>query len=443
MAPDDWPFVTVQIPMFNERYVAAAAIDACAALTYPRDRFELQVIDDSNDDTCAIVDERAAFWNAQGVAVNVARRAKRQGFKAGALADATPLAQGDIISIFDADFRPHTDFLMRTVPYFMNRNVGAVQARWGHINRDYSWLTRAQTLLHDAFFLVEQETRHLAGLFIRFNGSAGLWRKSCIADAGGWQSDTLSEDLDLCLRAQMRGWKFVYTCDVEAPAEVPVTMQDYKAQQYRWTKGRGQVIRKLLLPLLRTPLRPMVKFHAVFDLLNVFILPGLFLIAISSSWFTVALRANLWMNVAATMFGISQINIVLVPWFTWVALQHYGRTTWGTLKEFVATFPPFVFLLVGSTLMLCIALVDGFRNKTSFFHRTAKYNIVNRSDTWRSKLYRPTEVPAMVWLDGVFALLFMAAFALDLHTKSYAFLPFHTSLSIGFTLVFVRSLMKA
>lgn len=437
------PFVTVQLPMYNERYVAAAVIDSCAALEYPRDRFELQVVDDSNDDTCAIVDERAAYWNAQGVTVNVVRRANREGFKAGALAEATPLALGEIISIFDADFRPHSDFLLRTVPWFANPNVGAVQARWGHLNRSYSLLTRAQTLLHDAFFIVEQETRHRAGFFIRFNGSAGLWRKKCIEDSGGWQADTLSEDFDLCLRAQMRGWKFIYTCDVEAPAEIPVTVQDYKAQQYRWTKGRGQVIRKHLGALLRTPLPPMVKFHAVFDLLNVIIIPGIFLIAITSSWFTVALKANPWMMVAATMFGISQINIVLVPWFSWVALKHYGKTTSGTAVEFAKTFPPFVFLLVGSTLMMCVALVDGFRDKPSFFHRTAKYNIVNKGDNWRSKLYRPTDVPLLTWFEGLLAVCFMAAFALDVHLRSYAFMPFHISLSIGFTTVFILSLLKS
>ncbi|MGV3708977.1 MAG: glycosyltransferase [Gemmatimonas sp.] len=437
------PFVTVQLPMYNERYVASAAIDSCAALDYPRDRFELQVVDDSNDDTCAIVDERAAYWNARGVTVNVVRRPNREGFKAGALAAATPLALGDIIAIFDADFRPHPDFLMRTVPHFVNPRVGAVQARWGHINRNYSLLTRAQTLLHDAFFIVEQETRHRAGFFIRFNGSAGLWRKACIDDAGGWQADTLSEDFDLCLRAQMRGWKFVYTCDVEAPAEIPVTVQDYKAQQYRWTKGRGQVIRKHLFALLRTPLPPMVKFHAVFDLINVIIIPGIFLIAITSTWFTIALKENPWMMTAAALFGISQINIILVPWFSWVALRHYGKTTSGTLREFGKTFPPFVFLLVGSTLMMCVALVDGFRDKPSFFHRTAKYNIVNRGDSWRSKMYRPTDVPLLTWFEGILAVCFMIALALDFQLRAYPFMPFHTSLSIGFSTVFLLSLLKS
>lgn len=441
--PTALPFVTVQLPMYNERYVAAAVIDSCAALEYPRNRFELQVVDDSNDDTCAIVDERAAYWNSRGVTVNVVRRTNRDGFKAGALANATPHALGEIIAMFDADFRPHRDFLTRTVSGFANARVGAVQARWGHLNRTYSLLTRAQTLLHDAFFLVEQETRHRAGFFIRFNGSAGLWRKACINDAGGWQSDTLSEDFDLCLRAQMRGWKFIYVCDVEAPAEIPVTVQDYKAQQYRWTKGRGQVIRKLLWPLLRTPLPPIVKFHAVFDLLNVIIIPGIFLIAITSSWFTVALKANPWMSSAATMFGISQVNIILVPWFSWVALTHYGKTTSGTAKEFLKTFPPFVFLLVGSTLMMCVALVDGFRDKPSFFHRTAKYNIINKGDTWRSKMYRPTDIPLLTWFEGLLALCFMAALALDVHLGSYAFMPFHISLSIGFSTVFVLSLMKS
>lgn len=197
------PFVTVQLPMYNERYVAAVVIDACANLDWPRDRFELQVLDDSVDDTKGIVDERADYWRARGVDVRIVRRTVRTGYKAGALAHAAQTARGEFHALFDADFRPEPDFLRRTMGWFADERVGAVQARWGHLNREWSWLTRAQSVVIDAFFLGEQEARDRAGFFTRFNGSAGIWRAKTIADAGGWQADTLAEDLDLAYRAQL------------------------------------------------------------------------------------------------------------------------------------------------------------------------------------------------------------------------------------------------
>jgi cellulose synthase/poly-beta-1,6-N-acetylglucosamine synthase-like glycosyltransferase len=441
-AMNEWPAVTVQIPMYNERYVAADAIDACAAMDYPRDRFELQIVDDSDDDTRAIIDERCALWRSRGVRVQVARRANRAGYKAGALAAATASASGEIISIFDADFRPRTDFLRLTVPYFADPAVGAVQARWGHLNRDFSHLTRAQTLLHDAFFLVEQEARDRAGLFIRFNGSAGLWRKAAIADAGGWQADTISEDLDLCLRAQLKGWKFVYTRAVEAPAEIPVSVRDFKVQQVRWTKGRGQVIRKLLPTLLRAELPLLVKSHAVFDLLNVFLIPSIFVIALLSPWFILDLRQHSWMASFVVLFGVSQVSVVLVPWFSWLALKHYGGSILGTAKEFARTFPPFVFLLVGSSLMMCVALADGLRGGSAVFHRTAKYNVAQRAGSTRAHSYSPRGIPPLTWLEGMLALYFVTALALDVPLQAWGFMPFHVSLTVGFTTMFALSALR-
>lgn len=440
---EEWPFVTVQIPMYNERYVAADVISACAQMEYPRDRFELQILDDSTDDTCGIIDESAGYWRESGVDVNVVRRPERTGYKAGALAHGTPLAKGDILSIFDADFRPPADFLLKTVPYFQNERIGVVQARWGHTNRNYSLLTRAQSLLHDAFFLVEQQARHLAGFFIRFNGSAGLWRKSAIEGAGGWQSDTISEDMDLCLRAQIKGWRFVYVKDVVAPAELPVTMHDYKVQQYRWVKGRIQVVRKLFPRLIRADIRPMVKAHALFDLLNVFIIPGCFLIAFASLWFIVSLMHNPWMMTWVFVFGISQINIALFPIMAWIALREYGVTTIGTIREFARNFLPFVLLMIGSSLMMCVAIFAGFTNSKPVFHRTAKYNIVKRSDTWRSKVYSPREISTITWFEGALAVYFVGAILMDVALNSFAFLPFHTSMSIGFGIMFTASILKS
>lgn len=440
---DEWPSVTVQIPMYNELYVAASVIDACASMDYPRDRFEIQVLDDSTDGTCDIIDQRAAYWTAQGLQVAVLRRRERVGYKAGALAYGTEFAKGDILSIFDADFRPPIDFLRRTVPYFVNPNVGMVQARWGHINRSYSVLTRAQSLLHDAFFMVEQQTRHLAGFFIRFNGSAGLWRKTTIHDAGGWQHDTVSEDLDLCLRAQMRGWTFLFRNDVVAPAELPVTMHDYKVQQYRWVKGRIQVVRKLLPSLLKADIPLRVKAHAVHDLLNVFVIPAAFVIALSSVWFMMAFDRNPWMMSWVMVFGISQINVALFPMMAWLALRNYGVTLAGTLREFASNFLPFLILMIGSSAMMCTAIIAGFTNSKPVFHRTAKYNIGRPDDTWRSKIYAPRRIPGLTWVEGALALYFVGAIVSDIMMISFAFLPFHTSMSVGLGIMFIVSIFKA
>ncbi|MDE3097739.1 MAG: glycosyltransferase, partial [Chloroflexota bacterium] len=324
----DLPFVTVQVPMYNERHVACEVMNACAAFDWPRDRLELQILDDSTDDTVQIIDERAAFWRARGLIVEVVRRTHRDGYKAGALAHGTPTARGEFLALFDADFRPHPDFLRQMMPRFADPRVGFVQARWGHINRTWSALTRAQSIVLDAFYLVEQEARHRAGLMIRFNGSAGVWRASAIADAGGWHADTLSEDYDLALRAQLRGWRGDYAVEVVAPAELPVNMLDYKLQQTRWARGRGQVMRKLLPTLWRAELRPLVKAHVIFDMLNIFTVPSILLFAFLSPWLMLVLAARPSLQPFALGLTLIQmpLNAALVPVIVWMAVRPYGRT---------------------------------------------------------------------------------------------------------------------
>jgi cellulose synthase/poly-beta-1,6-N-acetylglucosamine synthase-like glycosyltransferase len=439
----DLPFVTVQIPMYNERYVAAEVIDACAKMQYPRDRFEIQILDDSTDDTLDIINERADFWRSQGIEVQVRHRPNRGGFKAGALKEGTPDAKGEFLAIFDADFRPLPDFLLRTIPYFQDPVVGVVQGRWGHLNRDYSAFTRGQTLLHDAFFMIEQQARSMAGYFLRFNGSAGVWRRETIYDAGDWSGDTLSEDLDLCLRAQMKGWKIQYDQDVEAPAEIPVNMVDLKVQQYRWTKGRGQVIRKLLPTVIRTPMPIMVKLHAVFDLLNVFIIPGILLLAFSSVWYIYILYHNPALGVYLLVFSFALINVALAPMIGWLCMLHYGKGDfWNTLREFGRTFPAFLAIIVGIPFFQMVALIDGLFSRSAFFHRTAKYNIQSSTDSWRKKMYAPSEVPALTWFEGGISLFFLFAIFLDFALGMIGFLPFHILLFVSYGTVFTLSFQR-
>ncbi len=245
-----WPRVTVQLPIYNERHVAERLIEACVAFDYPHDRLQIQVIDDSTDDTAAIVDRSIAFWRAQGCDITAVRRPDRRGYKAGALAHALPSATGEFVAIFDADFRPAPNFLRTVIPHFFTPDaaqIGFVQTRWGHLNREYSPLTQSQALALDGHFAVEQAGRQAAGYFFGFNGSAGVWRRACLEDpqAGGWQEDTLCEDLDLSYRAQLAGWRPRYVNAIVAPAEIPPQLSAYKRQQARWAKGSIQTLRKL------------------------------------------------------------------------------------------------------------------------------------------------------------------------------------------------------
>jgi cellulose synthase/poly-beta-1,6-N-acetylglucosamine synthase-like glycosyltransferase len=438
-----WPVVTVQLPMYNEQYVAADLINHCVALRYPKERLEIQILDDSTDETREIVDERAAYWQQQGIDVTVFRRPKRTGFKAGALAEGTPVAKGELLAIFDADFRPYPDFLERMVPYFQDHKVGFVQGRWGHINKDYNLLTLAQSVMIDAFFLVEQLARARHGLVIRFNGSGGMWRKACVDSSGGWHADTLSEDLDLCLRAQIGGWKAIYDETIVAPAELPVTIHDYRVQQYRWTKGRGQVIRKLLGFVSGSSLSPLRKFHAVFDLLNVFIVPGVFLLALFSPWYGI-LEPQISSNTLKVVLEISRLSAVLFPLFAWLAIREQHSTALSAFKEFVRAMPAFLFVIVGLSLMLCTALIDGFINKTADFKRTSKYNIASKTDSWRSTLYSPTEISKLTWFEGVLAVFFFIAFLLDFGQPHWlAMITWHFSLAGGYAYIFATSLRRA
>lgn len=267
-APEDWPVVTVQLPVYNERHVVDRLLRCVAALDYPRDRLEIQVLDDSTDDTTQRIAATLTDLRSHGLSIDHIRRSNREGFKAGALAHGLSSSQGEIVVIFDADFRPSEDVLRRLVPHFRDPKVGMVQARWGHLNRDDSLLTRAQALFLDGHFLIEHVARSRSGRFFNFNGTAGAWRRSCIDDAGGWQGDTLTEDLDLSYRAQLKGWRFLFLEDVVVPAELPATMNAYKAQQHRWAKGSIQTAMKLLPSILRAPVTLRQKVEAVFHLAN-------------------------------------------------------------------------------------------------------------------------------------------------------------------------------
>jgi cellulose synthase/poly-beta-1,6-N-acetylglucosamine synthase-like glycosyltransferase len=252
-ALENYPQVTVQLPLYNEKYVAERLIRCIASFEYPSEKLEIQVLDDSSDETVSIV-ENTIEQLSDELDIKHIRRQNREGYKAGALKYGTQIAKGEFIAIFDADFLPRKDFLLKTIPYFTDENIGVVQTRWGHVNRDYCTLTKLQAFGLDAHFSIEQSGRSAAGSFINFNGTAGIWRKSCIADAGGWSADTLTEDLDLSYRAQLKGWKFKFLEEIESPAELPVIMPAVKSQQYRWNKGAAETAKKNIGKAMRKPI---------------------------------------------------------------------------------------------------------------------------------------------------------------------------------------------
>jgi len=265
--PEEFPAVTVQLPLYNERFVAKRLLDAAARLDWPRDKLEIQVLDDSDDDTCSIVAERVAWWRRQGVDITVVRRTNREGYKAGALAHGLLTAKGEFVVVFDADFIPPPAFLHDTIPWFRDNGVGMVQTRWEFCNADHSWFTGIQALLLGPHFSIEHRVRYRQGLFFNFNGTAGVWRRRAIEMAGGWQADTVTEDLDLSYRAQLAGWRFVYRDDCRVPSELPVTMSALRGQQQRWAKGSIQTARKILPRLLKDRLPISVKIEAMAHLM--------------------------------------------------------------------------------------------------------------------------------------------------------------------------------
>ncbi|MGH7539587.1 MAG: glycosyltransferase [Gemmatimonadota bacterium] len=267
-AAGTWPIVTVQLPIYDEANVVERLIDAACGLDYPRDRLEVQVLDDSDDLTTGLAARRVARWRAAGIDIHHLRRGTRSGFKAGALGYGAARARGDLFLILDADFVPPRELLRRLVPTFDDRSVGAVQAAWGHLNADESWLTRAQALFLDAHFAIEHAARHRAGLFFNFNGSAGMWRRACLEAAGGWQADTLTEDVDLSYRAQLAGWRLAYRDDVRVPAELPRRLDAVEVQQERWAQGGIQSARKLLPAVWRSGFPRRVKWEATAHLLS-------------------------------------------------------------------------------------------------------------------------------------------------------------------------------
>src|SRR5262245_31653096 len=378
------PIVTVQLPLYNEMYVADRLIDAVCRLEYPRDRLEIQVLDDSTDETQDIAELAVRRFAAQGVSIKYYHRGDRIGFKAGALEAGLRVASGEFVAIFDADFIPAPHFLTQLMPHFADPRVGMRKARWGHINQDYSLLTKIQSILLDGHFVLEHGGRHRSGRFFNFNGTAGIWRRSAIDDAGGWQHDTLTEDLDLSYRAQLKGWRFVFLSDVIAPAEVPVEMNGFKSQQHRWAKGSVQTCRKLLPRILRADLPLAVKAEAFFHLTANFNYPLMCVLSVLM-FPSMVIRYNMgWYEMLLIDVPLFFAATFSVCNFYMVCQREIHRDWRGRIK-----YLPFLMSIgIGLSINNTRAVFEALFNKQSEFTRTPKYRIEGDSDEWVGKKYR-------------------------------------------------------
>jgi cellulose synthase/poly-beta-1,6-N-acetylglucosamine synthase-like glycosyltransferase len=385
------PKVTVQLPLFNERYVARRIIDAVAALDYPRECLHIQVLDDSTDDTTDLIQGRIAQLQSEGLRIDLMHRARRTGYKAGALANGLLHTDGEFIAIFDADFIPAPDFLRRTVPYFLaDPQIGVIQTRWGHLNDDENLLTRSQALAIDGHFAVEQYARCAGDLLFNFNGTCGLWRRTCIEDAGGWQSETLTEDFDLSYRAQIRGWRFWYLRDVVVPGEVPPQIHAFKQQQARWAKGSTQVLLKMIGPLLRSRLSLRKRVMGALQLFQYAVQPVMLL---TLSLTPIMMLTRSLNDVAVAPLGVLGLG---VP-FLYVLGQQALYDDWLVRSMY---FPILMVFSSGMTVNNSRAALSALLGKPGEFKRTPKFHLGGRSRGWKRSRYAKHGGSDLLWEIG-------------------------------------------
>jgi cellulose synthase/poly-beta-1,6-N-acetylglucosamine synthase-like glycosyltransferase len=399
-SPHYWPPVTVQLPIYNEKYMVERLLRAVTNLDYPPEQLQIQVLDDSTDDTVELVSQLVTRYQAQGVNIEHIRRTNRKGYKAGALDYGLWSATGKLIGIFDADFVPHRDWLKKTVPLFQDKKLGCLQTRWGHTNRKYNSLTMAEAMAIDGHFVVEQTVRSRNDFFLNFNGTAGVWRRTCIDDAGGWQWDTLTEDLDLSYRAQLRGWKIEYLPEVVVPAELPAEVEAFKKQQFRWAKGSFQVVRKILPKVFeQSNLSWKVRFLALLHLTGYFVHPLMVALLL------LTLPAGLLVPQAFKLFPLSIVAGLGPPLLYVVA----GAPRVPPLLERLKLIPLMTIMGFGISLSTSIAVLEGLMGKGGRFIRTPKLNL-NDSRTQSKEIdhsYREPISP-LIWAEiglGLYALL--------------------------------------
>jgi Glycosyltransferases, probably involved in cell wall biogenesis len=443
--PEEIPLVTIQLPVYNELYVMDRLLKNISALDYPKDKLEIQVLDDSTDESFETTALQIKELRSSGLDIQHITREKRTAYKAGALKEGLKIAKGEFIAIFDADFLPKPNWLKRTIPYFKDSEIGVVQTRWGHLNRDYSILTRVQAFALDAHFTLEQVGRNSKGHFINFNGTAGVWRRDCILDAGNWEGDTLTEDLDLSYRAQLKNWKFKYLEEVETPAELPVVISAARSQQFRWNKGGAENFQKMAGRVIKSNSVPFkTKIHSLLHLLNSTMFLNILIVAVLSIPMLYIKNEYEHLKMyfyVMSFFVISTIIFFICYWFMYKNM--YG----GGIKRFIkytGMFFTFFSIAMGFSLHNSIAVIEGHFGKKSEFIRTPKFNISNLKDSWKGNKYLKNNISPNVIIEGLLMLYFAfgmySAFIVGDQGGDFGLFPFHLMLFIGFGFVFFKSL---
>ncbi len=434
----DLPRVTVQLPIFNEQYVVDRLLQAICRLEYPREKLDIQLLDDSTDETVEVARGLVEHYAAQGHPVRYIHRTNREGYKAGALHEGLKTATGEFVAIFDADFVPPPDFLLRTIHHFTDPKVGMVQTRWTHINRNYSFLTEVEAILLDGHFVLEHSGRARHDVFFNFNGTAGIWRRQAIEEAGGWQHDTLTEDTDLSYRAQLKGWKFIYRQDIECPAELPVEMTAFKTQQARWAKGLIQTGKKILPRVLKSDQPFRVKLEACYHLtanlsyplmviLSVLLLPAM-VIRFYQGWFQM-LYIDIPLFLAST-FSISSFYLV--------SQRELFPKTWPRALLYL----PFLMALgIGLTLTNTIAVLEALVGKQSAFARTPKYRVENKKDKVQATKYRK-RLGWVPWVELLIGSYFAMTVFYALQNENYLTVPFLLLFVVGYWYTGLMSLLQ-
>ncbi len=431
------PFVTIQLPLYNERPVVERLLKNIAEIDYPPEKLEIQVLDDSTDDSITLTASLIAEIRNRGIDISHLRRSNRVGFKAGALKEGLKSAKGEFIAIFDSDFLPNKDWLQQTVPWFKDKNIGVVQTRWGHLNRNYSLLTKLQAFLLDFHFILEQTGRNSGQHFINFNGTAGIWRKACILDAGNWEGDTLTEDLDLSYRAQLKGWKFKYLEEVETPAELPITISAARSQQFRWNKGAAENFQKNYRKLWRSKSVSIgTRIHSFFHLLNsslFFLVLLLALLSVPVLFITTGSEFGFYTGVML-FFSISTMIFFTSYWVTFARIK--GRS-FRSLLEFSMLFFTFFSIAMGFSVHNSRAVLEGHFGKRSEFIRTPKFNLDGKDRLLKKT---PLKITFQLLLEISLMLLFAFAIFSAFNLENYRLLLFHLMLFFGFSYVVFNSL---
>ena len=436
------PKVTVQLPMYNEMYVAERIIDTTAELDYPRDKFQIQVLDDSTDETKEIIANKVKELAAKGIDIIHIHRTDRTGYKAGALDSAMDKVSGEFIAIFDADFVPDSDFLLKTIPYFQDEKIGVVQTRWGHLNKTYSMLTELQAFGLNGHFAIEQGGRSANGHYINFNGTAGIWRKSCIADAGGWEHDTITEDLDLSYRAQMKGWQFKYLEDVISPAELPITMSALKSQQHRWMKGGAEVFMKMWKRLVKDPnVRFTDKVHGLAHLFNSTVFVFILFLSVLSLFVLHIKDSFSDLNFVIQFGSFFIVSTIFLAYYYWSSYRDKKGKTGSDIVRFTARFFQFLTVSMALSLSNAVAVIEGYLGIKSSFVRTPKFNVSKKAEFQGNK-YDKKSLSITNIMEGILMVVFGFTAINRALYGDFGMVPFHLMLTIGYGVIFFSTLKE-